>query len=326
MGTDSTNVSQPVAALPVAALPVAALPVAALPVAALPDTALPDASPDTPGQAPPGEDLPELAPDQRLDTALAERGLARSRTVAAQLITGGLVTIDGKPVVKASAKVRDNQLIEVAATDHYVSRGAHKLIAALDAFALPVQGRTVLDAGASTGGFSQVLLERGAARVLAVDVGHGQLAPLLAIEARLVLVEGFNLRYSTAESLAAASGVDVPSDLVVADLSFISLPLVLPALVATAAPGADFVLLIKPQFEVGKGSIREGIVHDAGLRADAIAGVLWAGWDLGLRTNGLIASPIAGGAGNREYLCWLSRDSGTNPTEWIDRTTALVGA
>ncbi|MDJ0325257.1 TlyA family RNA methyltransferase [Cryobacterium sp. PH31-AA6] len=270
--------------------------------------------------------MPERAPDQRLDTALAERGLARSRTVAAQLITGGLVTVDGKPVVKASAKVRDNQLIEVAATDHYVSRGAHKLIAALDAFAVPVQGRTVLDAGASTGGFSQVLLERGAAQVLAVDVGHGQLAPLLASEPRIVLVEGFNLRYSTAEKLAGASGVDTPADLVVADLSFISLPLVLPALVATAAPGADFVLLIKPQFEVGKGSIREGIVHDAGLRADAIAGVLWAGWDLGLRTNGLIASPIAGGAGNREYLCWLSRDVGTNPTEWIERTTALVGA
>ncbi|WP_241982477.1 TlyA family RNA methyltransferase [Cryobacterium sp. HLT2-28] len=291
-----------------------------------PDAGEPHAGQGEPEQAPAGASLPERAPDQRLDTALAERGLARSRTVAAQLITGGLVTVDGKPVVKASAKVRGTQLIEVAATDHYVSRGAHKLIAALDAFALPVTGRTVLDAGASTGGFSQVLLERGAARVLAVDVGHGQLAPLLATEPRLTLVEGFNLRYSTAESLAAASGVDTRADLVVADLSFISLPMVLPALVATAARGADFVLLIKPQFEVGKGSIREGIVHDPGLRADAIAGVLWAAWDLGLRTNGLIASPIAGGAGNREYLCWLSREVGTNPTEWIDRTTALVGA
>jgi 23S rRNA (cytidine1920-2'-O)/16S rRNA (cytidine1409-2'-O)-methyltransferase len=301
------------------------------PDAPAPDAPAPDApAPDAPAQAPHADELPEeLAerqPDQRLDTALAERGLARSRTVAAQLIAGGLVTVDGKPVVKASAKVRNNQLIEVAATDHYVSRGAHKLIAALDAFTMPVQGRTVLDAGASTGGFSQVLLERGAAQVLAVDVGHGQLAPLLASEPRIVLVEGFNLRYSTAEKLAETSGVDTLADLVVADLSFISLPLVLPALVATAAPGADFILLIKPQFEVGKGSIREGIVHDAGLRADAIAGVLWAGWDLGLRTNGLIASPIAGGAGNREYLCWLSRDVGANPTEWIDRTTALVGA
>jgi 23S rRNA (cytidine1920-2'-O)/16S rRNA (cytidine1409-2'-O)-methyltransferase len=255
----------------------------------------------------------ERMPDQRLDSALAERGLARSRTVAAQLIAAGLVTVDGMPVVKASAKVRENQVIDVAPTDHYVSRGAHKLIAALDAFDLPVGGRTVLDAGASTGGFSQVLLERGAGQVVAVDVGHGQLAAQLRTEPRLVLVEGVNLRYATAESM------------VVADLSFISLPTVLPALVATAEQGADFVLLIKPQFEVGRGSIREGIVHDPGLRADAIAGVLWAGWDLGLGARGLIASPIAGGAGNREYLCWLSSTGGSNPTEWIDRTTALVG-
>ncbi|TFB61382.1 TlyA family RNA methyltransferase [Cryobacterium sp. TMT1-19] len=264
-------------------------------------------------------------PDQRLDSAVAERGLARSRTVAAQLIVGGLVTVDGTPVVKASAKVRDTQLIEVAATDHYVSRGAHKLIAALDAFAVPALGRTVLDAGVSTGGFSQVLLERGAGQVIGVDVGHGQLAPQLATEPRLVLVEGFNLRYATAEKIAAASGVPQRVDLVVGDLSFISLTTVLPALVASAADGADFVLLIKPQFEVGKGSIREGVVHDPGLRADAIAGVLWAAWDLGLKTNGLIASPIAGGAGNREYLCWLSSAVGSNPTEWIERTTALVG-
>ncbi|MCY7287991.1 MAG: TlyA family RNA methyltransferase [Cryobacterium sp.] len=264
-------------------------------------------------------------PDQRLDSALAERGLARSRTVAAQLIVAGLVTVDGLPVVKASARVRDTQVIAVAATDHYVSRGAHKLIAALDAFEMPVLGRTVLDAGASPGGFSQVLLERGAGQVIAVDVGHGQLAPQLATEPRLVLVEGFNLRYATAESIAAASGVPQRADLVVGDLSFISLPTVLPALVATAAEGADFVLLIKPQFEVGKGSIREGVVHDPGLRADAIAGVLWAAWDLGLKTRGLMASPIAGGAGNREYLCWLSSAVGSNPTEWIERTTALVG-
>ncbi|TFC47510.1 TlyA family RNA methyltransferase [Cryobacterium sp. TMT2-10] len=268
--------------------------------------------------------MPEPEP-QRLDTALAERGLARSRTVAAQLIVAGLVTVDGKPVVKASVKVRENQTIEVAATDHYVSRGAHKLIAALDVFELPVAGRTVLDAGASTGGFSQVLLERGAGQVIAVDVGHGQLAPLLANEPKLVLVEGFNLRYATAESIAAACGVPQRADLVVGDLSFISLTTVLPALVATALPGADFVLLIKPQFEVGKGSIREGVVHDPGLRADAIAGVLWAAWDLGLGTRGLIASPIAGGAGNREYLCWLTSTGGSNPTEWIEQTTALVG-
>lgn len=265
------------------------------------------------------------AEDLRLDAALTERGLVRSRTVAARLIADGLVTVDGKPVVKASHRVSDTAQLEVAATDHYVSRGAHKLIAALDAFALPIAGRTVLDAGASTGGFSQVLLERAAARVIAIDVGHGQLAPSLMDEPRLTLVEGFNIRYATPQTVAGASGVTERPDLVVGDLSFISLTTVLPALAATAVQGADFVLLIKPQFEVGKGGIREGVVHNAGLRSDAIAGVLWAAWDLGLGTNGLVASPIAGAAGNREYLCWLST-AGTNPTEWMKRIEVLVGA
>jgi 23S rRNA (cytidine1920-2'-O)/16S rRNA (cytidine1409-2'-O)-methyltransferase len=264
--------------------------------------------------------------EQRLDSALFDRGLVRSRTVAARLIAEGLVTVDGTAVVKASAKVRPDQVIAVAPTDHYVSRGAHKLVAALDAFELPVTGRTAMDAGASTGGFSQVLLERGIGQVIAVDVGHGQLSPTIKADPRVVLVEGFNLRYATAESIAGASGITVRPDLVVGDLSFISLTTVLPALVATAAEGADFVLLIKPQFEVGRGGIREGVVHNAGLRADAVSGVLWAAWDLGLGVNGLIASPIAGAAGNHEYLVWLRTGTGSNPTEWIDRITVLVGA
>jgi len=271
---------------------------------------------------------PVLSPtgEQRLDSALSDRGLVRSRTVAARLIAEGLVTVDGSPVVKASAKVRERQVIAVAPTDHYVSRGAHKLVAALDAFDLPITGRTAMDAGASTGGFSQVLLERGVGRIIAVDVGHGQLSPTIKADQRVTLVEGFNLRYATAESIAGASGITERPDLVVGDLSFISLTTVLPALVATVAEDADFVLLIKPQFEVGRGGIREGVVHDAGLRADAVSGVLWAAWDLGLGVNGLIASPIAGAAGNHEYLVWLRRGTGTNPTEWIDRITVLVGA
>jgi 23S rRNA (cytidine1920-2'-O)/16S rRNA (cytidine1409-2'-O)-methyltransferase len=276
--------------------------------------------------APTSEPAVNPTGEQRLDSALFERGLVRSRTVAARLISEGLVTVDGSPVVKASAKVRDSQVIAVAPTDHYVSRGAHKLVAALDAFDLPVTGRTAMDAGASTGGFSQVLLERGVGRIIAVDVGHGQLSPTIKADPRVTLVEGFNLRYATAESIADASGVTERPDLVVADLSFISLTTVLPALVATAAAGADFVLLVKPQFEVGRGGIREGVVHSAGLRADAVSGVLWAGWDLGLKVNGLIASPIAGAAGNHEYLVWLRTGTGTNPTEWIDRITAVVGA
>lgn len=264
--------------------------------------------------------------ESRLDTALVERGLARSRNSAAKLIADGLVSIDGTPAVKASSRVSDDQRIEVTATDHYVGRGAHKLIAALDAFGVPVCGVTALDLGASTGGFSQVLLGRGAALVLAVDVGHGQLDPRLASADRLVSVEGFNVRYLTGASLAQASGVHVPPRLVVGDLSFISLTTVLPAVRASVDPDADFILLVKPQFEVGRGRARKGIVHDASLRADAVAGVLWAAWDLGLGTAGLVASPIAGGHGNQEYLVWLSARAGRNPTEWMNEITTMVGA
>lgn len=261
---------------------------------------------------------------ERLDVALATRGLARSRTHAATLIAQGLVTVDGAPVVRASAKVGEEQSVEVAGADHYVSRGAHKLIAALDAFDVPVTGRLALDAGASTGGFSQVLLERGAARVIAVDVGHGQLAPQLMQEERLASFEGVNVRSLTAEQLAGLTGDDARPDLVVADLSFISLGQVLPALRETAVPEADFVLLVKPQFEVGRAGVREGIVHDPVLRADALTGVLWAGFDLGLGTAGVIASPIAGSHGNREFLIHLT-ERGANPTEWLDRAQHLAG-
>ena len=261
---------------------------------------------------------------ERLDVALAARGLARSRSHAATLIAEGLVTVDGRPVVRASAKVAEDAVIEVAGADHYVSRGAHKLIAALDAFDIPVAGRVALDAGASTGGFSQVLLERGAARVIALDVGHGQLAPQLAGEERLESYEGVNVRSLTPELLAGLAGGPVRPDLVVADLSFISLAQVLPALRATAAQDADFVLLIKPQFEVGRGGVREGIVRDAGLRADAVGGVLWAAFDVGLGTAGLIPSPIAGSHGNREFLVRLSVH-GDNPTQWLARVQEIAG-
>ncbi|MEP6478283.1 MAG: TlyA family RNA methyltransferase [Rhodoglobus sp.] len=265
-----------------------------------------------------------MADPIRLDSALTVRGLARSRTHAARLIAEGLVTVDGTPVVKASVKVGADQVIAVAATDHYISRAAHKLLAALDAFAVTVDGRLALDVGASTGGFSQVLLERGARQVIALDVGHGQLEQMIRLDPRVVTVEGFNARSMTAASLAEASGVAETPTVVVADLSFISLPMVLPALVATVGPTADFVMLIKPQFEVGRTGIREGIVRDAGLRNDAITGVLWAAWDLGLPTAGVIPSPIAGNSGNREYLAWFSTAVGSNPTEWLQQVSAMA--
>jgi 23S rRNA (cytidine1920-2'-O)/16S rRNA (cytidine1409-2'-O)-methyltransferase len=264
-------------------------------------------------------------PEQRLDAALAARGLARSRTHAATLIAAGVVTVDGRPAVKPALKVSETTEIEVAASDHYVSRAAHKLIAALDGFAIDPAGRVVLDAGASTGGFSQVLLERGARTVLAIDVGHGQLAPQLVGAKGLVLVEGCNVRNLDRDSLAALTGVSELPSLVTADLSFISLTTVLPALSATAAPGADFVLLVKPQFEVGRGGVREGVVRDAALRAEAVANVLWAAFDLGLGTAGFLSSPIAGSHGNNEYLVHLSAARGANPTEWMRRVEQLTG-
>jgi 23S rRNA (cytidine1920-2'-O)/16S rRNA (cytidine1409-2'-O)-methyltransferase len=265
----------------------------------------------------------ELGPARRLDAALAELGLARSRTHAARLIADGVVLVDGKGASKASLRVQPDARIEVSESDHYVSRAAHKLIAALDAFGVDPGGRSALDVGASTGGFTQVLLERGAASVIALDVGHGQLSPTVSADPRVTVIEGFNARAMSAESLEEAAGHAVSADLVVADLSFISLPLVLPALVQTVGATADFVLLVKPQFEVGRTGIREGVVHDGGLRTDAVTGVLWAAWDLGLPTAGVIASPILGNAGNHEYLVWLNADAGVNPTEWLDRVSNL---
>jgi len=260
----------------------------------------------------------------RLDAALAARGLARSRTHAAKLIADGLVTVDGAPVVKPSAPVRDEQRIDVASSDHYVSRAAHKLIAALDAFPVSVEDRLALDVGASTGGFTQVLLERGVRHVIALDVGHGQLVEEIRVDPRVSVVEGSNARFLSAPVLAEQSGVGEVPTLVVGDLSFISLTTVLPALVATVGTSADFVLLIKPQFEVGRKGIREGIVRDAGLREDAINGVLWAAWDLGLPTAGILPSPIAGNSGNHEYLVWLSVVHGLNPSEWIQRVSEIA--
>ena len=261
---------------------------------------------------------------QRLDAALATRGLARSRTHAAKLIAGGLVSVDGTPVVKSSVQVTEGQGITVADSDHYVSRAAHKLIAALDSFSVDPAGLLALDVGASTGGFTQVLLERGARHVIALDVGHGQLAASIRSDARVTVVEGSNARYMTAASLAADGRTTEIPTLVVGDISFISLTTVLPAIVAAVGLDADYVLLVKPQFEVGRTGIREGIVRDAGLRDDAVMGVLWAAWDLTLPTAGIIPSPIAGNSGNHEYVVWLSARLGSNPTEWTAQVSAIT--
>ncbi|MGW8483334.1 TlyA family RNA methyltransferase [Microbacterium sp. NPDC055903] len=261
----------------------------------------------------------------RLDAALAARGLARSRTHAASLIADGLVCVDGRPVVKASFAVDDAAEITVAGTDHYVSRAAHKLIAGLDGFEIAVDGRLALDLGASTGGFTQVLRERGAAKVLAVDVGHDQLSPSISADPGVVAVEGFNVRYMTPANLAEATGVDTAPDLVVGDLSFISLDLVIPSIVAVAASDADIVLLVKPQFEVGRTAVRGGLVTDPATRADAVARIAWTGWDNGLGMHGILPSPILGTHGNAEYLIHMSPGRGRSPAEWTRRIDELAG-
>ena len=261
----------------------------------------------------------------RLDAALAARGLARSRTHAATLIAQGLVSVDGRQVVKASHRVGEAAEISVAASDHYVGRAAHKLVAALDGFGIAVQDRLALDMGASTGGFTQVLRERGARRVLAVDVGHGQLAASLREDPDVVNVEGFNVRHMTPDSLAEATGEREPPSVIVGDLSFISLELVLPAVAAVAAPGADVVLLVKPQFEVGRTAVRGGLVTDPATRADAVARVVWSAWDAGLGMCGLLPSPILGSHGNSEYLVRLSPGGGSNPTQWVEAIDEVAG-
>ncbi|MBF4607772.1 TlyA family RNA methyltransferase [Curtobacterium sp. VKM Ac-1393] len=266
--------------------------------------------------------VPDATP-VRLDALLATRGLARSRTAATKLIQDGRVTVDGRPVVKPSTPTTPAADIVVDAADEWVSRAAQKLVGALDAFDVDPSDRVVLDVGASTGGFTQVLLTRGARRVIALDVGHGQLHPTIAVDERVAVVEGTNARSLTRLDYLALDGSAAETTLVVGDLSFISLRLVLPAL-AAAVPADEYVLLVKPQFEVGRGGVREGIVHDAALRDDALMNVLWAAWDLGFGTVGLAASPIIGTHGNHEYLAHFQRGVGGNPTEWRVRATELT--
>jgi 23S rRNA (cytidine1920-2'-O)/16S rRNA (cytidine1409-2'-O)-methyltransferase len=265
------------------------------------------------------------APRARLDAELVRRGLARSREQAAGLIAAGRVTVNGEAAAKAATQVTRDTPIIVGEDDDdpgYVSRGGHKLAGALAAFGdLTVAGRTALDAGASTGGFTDVLLRAGAAHVTAVDVGYGQLAWALQTDPRVTVRDRVNVRSLQPAQVATADG-RLP-DLVVGDLSFISLSLVLPALVASAADDADFVLMVKPQFEVGKGRVGAGgVVRDAGLRAEAVAAVARTAAELGLGVRGVTASPLPGPAGNVEYFVWLRR--GAPPLDDIELQRAIA--
>ncbi|MCW2725631.1 MAG: putative rane protein [Frankiales bacterium] len=246
----------------------------------------------------------------RLDAELVRRGLARSREQAAELITDGRVKVGGQVATKPATGVEPATplLVEEPEGPSYVSRGGHKLAGALDAFGYDPAGKRVLDAGASTGGFTDVLLQRGAREVVAVDVGYGQLAWSLQTDERVTVVDRTNVRALTAEQVGA------PVDLVVADLSFIPLGLVLPALVACAAPAADLLPMVKPQFEVGKERLPAGgVVRDPQLRAEAVRRVAEQAAGLGLGVRGVTASPLPGPSGNVEFFLWLT--AGAPPLE-----------
>jgi 23S rRNA (cytidine1920-2'-O)/16S rRNA (cytidine1409-2'-O)-methyltransferase len=243
----------------------------------------------------------------RLDSELVRRGLARSREQAAELIAAGRVAIAGQTASKSATQVTKDTPVTVAGDGDadgaakYVSRGGHKLAGALEAFAgLSVAGKRCLDAGASTGGFTDVLLRAGAAHVVAADVGYGQLAWSLRTDERVTVLDRVNVRALEPAQVAP------PPEVVVADLSFISLTLVLPALVACAAPGADFALMVKPQFEVGRGRVGPGgVVRSPQDRADAVRTVANAAAALGLGVLGVTASPLPGPSGNVEYFVWF---------------------
>lgn len=246
---------------------------------------------------------------QRLDAELVARKIARSREHAQEMIKAGRVTVNGMLAKKPASGVDGHVSIKVAESedDRWASRGAHKLLGALEAFepqGLSVEGKTVLDAGASTGGFTDVCLDRGAAKVKAVDVGYGQLIWRLQNDDRVDVMDRTNVRTLTPEDLGGQV------DLMVGDLSFISIRLVLPALAACVKEGGDLLPMVKPQFEVGKDRLGHGgVVRSPELRAEVTREVAVEAMKYGLNTKAVVASPLPGPSGNVEYFLWLVKDS-----------------
>jgi 23S rRNA (cytidine1920-2'-O)/16S rRNA (cytidine1409-2'-O)-methyltransferase len=256
----------------------------------------------------------------RLDAELVRRELARSREQAADFIEKRSVLVNGIPATKPATQVDAETSIVIAGDrDDFVSRGGHKLDGALSAFTgVVVEGKRCLDAGASTGGFTDVLLRRNAGHVVAVDVGYGQLAWGLRQDERVTVLDRTNIRHLTGDMVGEAI------DLVVADLSFISLTLVLPALAAVSKPEADFVLMVKPQFEVGREKLGAGgVVRDPALRKAAVIEVADSAYDVGLGTLGISASPLPGPAGNVEYFLWLRRGAPEIDHAMLDEAIAI---
>lgn len=249
---------------------------------------------------------------ERLDKLLVARGLVESRERARALILAGQVLVDDQPATKPGRQVAVDACIRIRERLPYVSRGGLKLQAALDAFDLDPAGLVAADVGASTGGFTDCLLQRGAAHVYAIDVGYGQLAWKLRQDRRVTVLERTNIRYLK----ALPDGARV--DLAVVDVSFISLELVLPAVARLLRPGGQVIALIKPQFEAGREQVgKGGVVRDPTVHRQVLARLLGWAVEQGWAVRGLIRSPITGPKGNVEFLCWLTRDGGAGPT--VDR-------
>jgi 23S rRNA (cytidine1920-2'-O)/16S rRNA (cytidine1409-2'-O)-methyltransferase len=239
-----------------------------------------------------------VAERRRLDQALVERGLVSSRERAQAMVRAGLVRVAGTPTDRPDQLVEADQAIEVAGATEYVSRGGEKLAAALDAFGIDPRGRHALDVGASTGGFTDVLLQRGAERVIAVDVGYGQLAWSLRQDPRVTVMERVNIRH--------LDQLPQPADLAVIDVSFISLRLVLPRVRDLLRPPGEVVALIKPQFEVGKGALgKGGVVRDPAQHDQVLNELRRFAGEIGYEVAGQIPSPVLGAKGNREFLLYL---------------------
>ena len=250
-------------------------------------------------------DRPRRARKTRLDRLLVERGLASSREQARRLIMAGEVQVSGRVVDKPGRLVPEDAPVEVRRQPRYVSRGGLKLEAALDRFGLDVSGKVAVDVGASTGGFTDCLLQRGAAKVYAVDVGYGQLAWKLRQDPRVIPLERTNIRY-----LEALPGGEL-ADLAVIDASFIGLRLVLPATLRLLKPDGQVIALVKPQFEAGRQDVgRGGVVRDPQVHRRVLEEVAALAQELGLTVAGLTVSPAPGPAGNVEFLIWLTRDPG----------------
>jgi len=236
----------------------------------------------------------------RLDQLVVEKGLAPSRERARALILAGQVSVDGQPQTKAGTQIDPSADVVLIAPDHpYVGRGGLKLAHALETFGITVEGREALDIGASTGGFTDVLLTRGATRVVALDVGHGQIDWTLRNDPRVVVIEHFNARHLQPTDLPGSV------DIVAIDVSFISLRHILPVVPPLLRPGADVIALVKPQFEAGRSEIRKGVIRDEAVQSRVVGEVSAAAREVGLKPVASTPSPITGAKGNVEFLLHL---------------------